>query len=320
MWSAMISSSCPPAAWCCGCFRTFCPGGRSQLLRAGSGRIWPDVSGLRWNCMQMATRSSAATGCWQFAATVGIPPVASGDVHMHIRGRRAVQDTLTAIRRKLPLGCGVDRSSSQWRAAPPHTRRVAAYLPRPSAARLVWRLPRRLQFSLDELRYQYPHELVPSGHTPGSWLRCRTHQGARERWPAGAPAAILQLLEHELALISELGYEPYFLTVDDLVRFARSRGILCQGRGSAANSVVCFCLGITEVDPARMSVLFERFMSRERNEPPDIDVDFEHERREEVIQYIYARYGRDRAALTATVITYCPAQRHSGCGPGARAV
>ena len=165
---------------------------------------------------------------------------------------------------------------------------------------------RRLNFSLDELRYQYPHELVPAGYTPASWLRSRTLQGLRERWPAGASADIRQLVERELELITELHYEPYFLTVDDIVRFARSQGILCQGRGSAANSAVCFCLGITEVDPAHMSLLFERFISRERNEPPDIDVDFEHERREEVIQYIYARYGRDRAALTATVISYCP--------------
>jgi error-prone DNA polymerase len=240
-----------------------------------------------------------------FAAAAGIPPVAAGDVHMHARGRRAVQDTLTAIRRKLPLGCGSTGLHSNGER---HLRTLTE-LQRVYPARLLeatLQIAERLHFSLDELRYQYPRELVPSGHTPTSWLRCRTLQGLRERWPAGASAAIRSLVDHELELIGELRYEAYFLTVDDIVRFARSRGILCQGRGSAANSAVCFCLGVTEVDPAHMSVLFERFISRERNEPPDIDVDFEHERREEVIQYIYARYGRDRAALTATVITYCP--------------
>ncbi len=147
---------------------------------------------------------------------------------------------------------------------------------------------------------------MPAGATPASHLRRLVEEGAARRWPAGMPAAVRDLIERELALIGELGYERYFLTVHDLVEFARSRDILCQGRGSAANSAACYALGITEVDPARMSVLFERFISRERNEPPDIDVDFEHERREEVIQYLYAKYGRDRAALTATVICYRP--------------
>ncbi|MFO0226914.1 MAG: error-prone DNA polymerase, partial [Gammaproteobacteria bacterium] len=190
------------------------------------------------------------------------------------------------------------------------------------------------RFSLDELRYEYPREIVPAGRTAGEWLRELVERGAARRWggaplaaavpgggsivsAAGAAAAALPprdcmppyvrtLVEHELALIAELGYEPYFLTVHDLVEFARGRGILCQGRGSAANSAVCYCLGITEVDPARMSMLFERFISRERAEPPDIDVDFEHSRREEVIQYLYAKYGRHRAALAATVISYRP--------------
>ncbi|NJD30774.1 MAG: DNA polymerase III subunit alpha, partial [Gammaproteobacteria bacterium] len=160
--------------------------------------------------------------------------------------------------------------------------------------------------SLDELRYEYPREIVPGGESASSWLRKLTEEGRDRRWPQGVPPQVAVLIEHELALIAELGYEAYFLTVHDIVSFARSRGILCQGRGSAANSAVCFCLGITEVDPARMSLLFERFISRERNEPPDIDVDFEHERREEVIQYVYAKYGRHRAALTATVICYRP--------------
>ncbi|MDP1758141.1 MAG: error-prone DNA polymerase, partial [Pseudohongiella sp.] len=160
------------------------------------------------------------------------------------------------------------------------------------------------QFSLDELRYEYPRELVPQTHTSTSWLHKLTLEGMQQRWPGGAPEAVQQLVIKELKLISELAYEHFFLTVHDIVVFARSQGILCQGRGSAANSAVCYCLGITAVDPARMQLLFERFLSKERNEPPDIDVDFEHERREEVIQYVYKKYGRHRAALAATVICY----------------
>ena len=161
-------------------------------------------------------------------------------------------------------------------------------------------------FSLNTIQYEYPEELVPHGETPTSWLRRLTEQGMRRRWPGGAPDKVREMVNHELDLIAELGYEPFFLTVHDLVQFARSRGILCQGRGSAANSAVCYCLGVTEVDPARMAMLFERFVSKERNEPPDIDVDFEHERREEVVQHIYRKYGRERAALAATVVTYRP--------------
>ena len=162
----------------------------------------------------------------------------------------------------------------------------------------------RVNFSLTELRYEYPNELIPAGETPTSYLRTLTERGCRWRWPEGESPKVRALIEHELTLIAELRYEAYFLTVHDIVSHARSIGILCQGRGSAANSVVCFCLGITEVDPERMQTLVERFISKERNEPPDIDVDFEHERREEVIQYIYRKYSRERAALAATVITY----------------
>ena len=156
------------------------------------------------------------------------------------------------------------------------------------------------------MNYEYPAELVPAEHTPASWLARLTEDGLRRRFPGGVEPKVREMVRHELALIAELGYEPFFLTVEDLVRYARSENILCQGRGSAANSVVCYALGITEVDPARMSMLFERFVSRERNEPPDIDVDFEHQRREEVIQYVYRKYGRERAALAATVICYRP--------------
>ena len=168
------------------------------------------------------------------------------------------------------------------------------------------RIAQRCRFSLDQLRYRYPREVVPQGMSSAAHLRDLTEAGIRQRWPAGISAELRQQIEHELNLISELHYESYFLTVHDIVQFARSRDILCQGRGSAANSAVCYCLGITEVDPARMNMLFERFISRERDEPPDIDVDFEHERREEVIQYIYRKYGRERAALAATVISYRP--------------
>ncbi|HEX3060057.1 MAG TPA: error-prone DNA polymerase, partial [Usitatibacter sp.] len=164
----------------------------------------------------------------------------------------------------------------------------------------------RCAFSLDEIRYEYPEELVPQGETPTTHLRKLTYEGLARRYPEGAPPVVVQTVEHELKLIQELSYEPFFLTVHDIVAFARSQEILCQGRGSAANSAVCYCLDITEVDPGRMSVLFERFISKERNEPPDIDVDFEHQRREEVIQYIYRKYGRERAAITAVVITYQP--------------
>jgi error-prone DNA polymerase len=233
----------------------------------------------------------------------GLPLVAAGGVEMHARGRRALHDVLTAVR----LGTTVKDAGWQLRAnGERHLRsreRLAQIYPR-ALLEETQRVAGRCTFSLDELRYEYPEELVPSGETPATYLRRLTEQGLQRRWSQGAPERARQLVEHELALIAELRYEPYFLTVHDIVRFARSRGILCQGRGSAANSAVCFSLGITEVDPGRMETLFERFLSKERDEPPDIDVDFEHERREEVIQYLYEKYGRHRAALAATVISY----------------
>jgi error-prone DNA polymerase len=237
------------------------------------------------------------------AKQVAIPIVACNNVHMHQRSRRALQDTLTAIRLGQALTqLGYALFANGERHLRPLPRLIQLYPPEWLAQSLV--IAERCRFSLDELRYEYPRELVPTGHTPSSWLRVLTEAGLRKRWPQWEPVKVRQQIEHELALIAELAYEPYFLTVDDIVRYAREQGILCQGRGSAANSAVCFCLGITEVDPVRMNLLFERFLSRERNEPPDIDVDFEHERREQVIQYIYQKYGRHRAALAATVITY----------------
>ncbi len=234
-----------------------------------------------------------------------LPLVASGDVHMHVRSRRILQDAVTAIR----LGTTVDRAGFGLYANGERHLRSLDVLRRVYPQELLHeslRIAERIDFSLDELRYEYPDELVPEGETPVTYLRRLTEEGMQRRWPGGAPGKVTRLVEHELQLIRELEYEPYFLTVQDIVAFARSRKILCQGRGSAANSAVCFCLGITEVDPGRMEVLVERFISKERNEPPDIDVDFEHERREEVIQYIYGKYGRDRAALAATIITYRP--------------
>ena len=241
----------------------------------------------------------------EVARTAGLPLVAAGDAHYHLRSRRSLHDVLAATRLARPvreLGFLLPPNAEQ------HLRgrlRLAQLYP-PELLEETLEVAARCAFSLDSLRYEYPQEIVPDGHSPTSWLRELTWRGVAGRYPAGLPEAVRTQIEHELALIGELGYEPYFLTVADLVHFARSRGILCQGRGSAANSAVCYCLGITEVDPARTSVLFERFVSRERNEPPDIDVDFEHQRREEVIQYLYAKYGRERTALTGAVSSYRP--------------
>ena len=239
------------------------------------------------------------------AEALDLPLVASGDVHMHCRERRVLQDTVTAIREGLTL----DRAGFALYSNGERYLRSRAVVGSIYPAELLTetlRIADAIQFSLDELRYEYPDELVPDGMTPTTYLRQLSVEGMHQRWPDGVPQKVLTLVEHELELISDLQYEPFFLTVCDIVVFARSQNILCQGRGSAANSAVCFCLGITEVDPDRMATLVERFISKERNEPPDIDVDFEHERREEVIQYIYQKYGRDRAALAATVVTYRP--------------
>jgi error-prone DNA polymerase len=239
------------------------------------------------------------------AERCGLPLVAAGDVHMHVRGRRALQDTLTAIRiGRTVADAGFALHESGERHLRPRERLAHIYEPALLAETL--RIAALCRFSLDELRYEYPAEIIPPGETPSSYLRRLTLTGMQRRWPGGAPEAVKEIVEKELRLIAELGYEHFFITVHDIVRHAREQDILCQGRGSAANSAVCYCLGITEVDPARMSLLFERFISRERNEPPDIDVDFEHERREEIIRYIYEKYGRDRAALAATVIRYRP--------------
>jgi len=234
-----------------------------------------------------------------------LPLVACGDVHMHCRARRILQDAVTAIRH----GTTIDNAGYLLYPNGERHLRPLDVLQRiypPGMLAETVHIADTIDFSLDELHYEYPNEIVPDGETPATYLRKLTEQGMQRRWPGGVPQKVTALVEHELQLIADLKYEQYFLTVYDIVAYARAQGILCQGRGSAANSAVCFCLGITEVDPARMEMLVERFISKERNEPPDIDVDFEHERREEVIQYIYAKYGRERAALAATVITYRP--------------
>jgi len=237
------------------------------------------------------------------AKVTDLRPVAAGDVHMDVKRRRALQDTITAIRVGVPIG---DAGNHLFRNGERHLRKrdvLATVYPAELLAETLV-IAQRCHFHLDQLKYRYPSELVPEGETPASWLRKLTEEGVRWRWPQGESAKVRGLIEYELGLIAELQYEAYFLTVHDLVRYARGQGILCQGRGSAANSAVCFALGVTEVDPTHMQLLVERFISKERNEPPDIDIDFEHERREEVIQYIYGKYGRDRAALTANVISY----------------
>jgi error-prone DNA polymerase len=270
------------------------------LLQHFTGRCWLGVEQLRRvddeRCLHRLRQSSELTA---------VPLVAVGDVHMHVRSRKRLQDVLTATRIGKPLTeCGFALEPSAEQRLRLRSTLGNLYPPELLAETLA--VAARCDFSLDELRYQYPSEVIPEGETPTSYLRRLTEEGARKRWPQGIPGKWVKQIEHELELITDMKYEHYFLTVHDIVAFARGQKILCQGRGSAANSVVCYCLGITEVDPDRATVLFERFISRERNEPPDIDVDFEHERREEVIQYLYAKYGRERAALTAAVISYRP--------------
>ncbi|PPU59344.1 error-prone DNA polymerase [Xanthomonas dyei] len=239
----------------------------------------------------------------QLAQQLGMTALASGDVHMAQRRERIVQDTLTAIRHTTPLAeCGAHLFRNGERHL--RTRRALGNIYPGALLQAAVELAARCTFDISTLKYAYPRELVPEGHTPASYLRQLTEAGMRERWPEGTPEKIRDDIEKELALIAELKYEAFFLTVQDVVRFARSKKILCQGRGSSANSAVCYALGITSVDPIKTRLLISRFLSKARNEPPDIDVDFEHERREEVLQYVYTKYGRERAALAATVICY----------------
>src|SRR5690606_34390712 len=266
------------------------------LKRRFDGRLWLAVELHRGPDDDARLRALQA-----LAGELGIPAVASGDVHMHVRGRRALQDTMTAIRHRVPVARAGARLFPNGERHLRSRRALAAIHP-PELLAETLRIAARCRFSLrDDLGYQYPRELVPEGHAPDTWLRHLVEQGIRERWPEGIDAGARALVEKELALIRSKGYEPYFLTVHDIVRFARSGETLRQGHGSAADLVVACVLGITAVDRAGIGLLFERLLSEERNEPPDIDVDCEHERREEVIQYIYERYGRERAAIAATV-------------------
>jgi len=269
-----------------------------QLARLCKDRVWVGVTRLLGNDELRQFRRR-----WQLAQDLKLPMVACGDVQMHCATRKRLHDVLTALRFNTTVASLGQRRliNSQQ-----HIRSLDKLLPLYplSLVNESLRIAQRCTFSLEELRYEYPQEVVPAGHDANSYLREQVAIGAAKRWPTGIPEGIQNRIHKELELITELRYEYYFLTVYDIVQFARERQILCQGRGSAANSVVCYCLHITEVSPEQVNLLFERFISRERDEPPDIDIDFEHERREEVIQYIYDKYTRRRAALAATVITY----------------
>ena len=235
----------------------------------------------------------------------GTPLVATNDIHAHAPARRRLADVLTCIRERCTIDeAGYRLAANAERHLKPAAEMARLFRDHPDAVARSVAIADACRFSLDELRYEYPDDEASPGDTPDGALRRLTWEGARTRYPGGVPDAVARQIAYELDLIAGLDYAAYFLTVHDIVCFARGRGILCQGRGSAANSAVCYCLGITAVDPSRMDLLFERFVSAERNEPPDIDIDFEHERREEVIQHIYRKYGRERAGLTATVIHY----------------
>ncbi|MEY4642831.1 MAG: hypothetical protein RLZZ227_2825, partial [Pseudomonadota bacterium] len=293
-------------------------GGLDDCLALWLPATVPDIEEAQWIASKFPDRAWIAVELlrgpddaqqlrqlMQISAAAELPLVAAGDVHMHIRRRKTTQDVLTAIRLGLPVA---NAGSALYPNAERHLRtlnRLVNLYP-PALLFETLNIAGRCVFSLDEISYEYPHELVPQGESPATHLRALTYAGAAERYPQGLPAKVKKLIEKELALIGELRYESFFLTIHDIVCFAREQHILCQGRGSAANSAVCYCLHITEVDPARMQMLFERFISKERHEPPDIDVDFEHQRREEVMQYIYTRYGRERTAIAATVIRYRP--------------
>ena len=271
---------------------------RAQFGLNFDGHLWLAVE------LHLAPDDSLWLATLQRAgAALGLPLVAAGDVHMHARSRKPLQDVITAVQRGCSVAeCGFALQPNAERHLRQRVRLAGIYPPELLAATLT--VAARSTFSLGEIRYQYPLETVPSGMTPAQALAWLAQEGAMGRYPQGVPDWIAAQIRKELALIAHCQYEMYFLTVHDIVRFARSQGILCQGRGSAANSVVCYVLGITAVNPEDSHLLFERFISKERSEPPDIDVDFEHDRREEVIQYIYAKYGRERAAITAVVATY----------------
>ncbi|MBV9219861.1 MAG: error-prone DNA polymerase [Methylobacteriaceae bacterium] len=271
-----------------------------RLLRQAPGRVWLAAAMTYGRGMRRALARRVA-----LARATGAPLIATNDVLMHTPDRRPLADVLTCIREGTTLDAAGRRlAANAERHLKDGEEMARLFREAPGVIEETLRFLDGITFSLDELKYDYPDETREGFTTPQEALEAFTFEGAKRRYPDGVPTQVAQALKDELRLIAELKYAPYFLTVHDIVRFARSQDILCQGRGSAANSSVCFCLGITEVDPARHELLFERFISAERKEPPDIDVDFEHERREEVIQYIYGKYGRHRAGLAASVITY----------------
>jgi error-prone DNA polymerase len=301
---------------------------RADVLAHGAGMIFmalpPDAPDAAFEAELRALRDAFPDNCYLAASNLlqgddtrrlarlaaladacGTPLVATNNVHMHAPERRPLADVLTCIREHCTIDtAGYRLAANAERHLKPPAEMARLFRDYPDALARTAEIAGRCRFSLDELRYEYPDEVVEDGCTPQETLTRLTWAGAASRYPGGVPKQVKATVAHELELVGELGYAAYFLTVQDIVRFARDRGILCQGRGSAANSAICYCLGVTAVDPSRLDLLFERFVSAERNEPPDIDVDFEHERREEVIQYIYEKYGRERAGMTAVVSCY----------------
>ena len=274
------------------------PEATRQFIEQSTGRLWIGIEN-QWK----STDHQLSIQREHIAFLYSLPTVACGNVYMHNKQRKPLHDVLTATRLNTSIhhsGFSLHSNREGYLRALPDISQC--YSPKQIQASID--IATRCHFSLNELRYEYPKELVPPNYSAQQYLLELVTIGAQQRWPSGTSQNVQQLLDKELRIIEELQYEYYFLTVYDIVQFARSENILCQGRGSAANSAVCFCLFITEVDPDKSTLLFERFISKERDEPPDIDVDFEHERREEVIQFIYRKYGRQRAALTATVISY----------------
>lgn len=296
------------AAYSEGLIALLVPDGADEDCRFRLRRLRDAFGDRAYLALTLRRRPNDQMRLWelsQLAQRIGVPTVVTNDVLFHEPGRRMLQDVVTAIRHNTTidqLGFRRERHADRYLKPPAEMRRLFARWPEALARTLD--IMARCTFDLGQLAYQYPEERDDPALTPQETLVRMTWQGAASRYPEGVPDEVTAALCHELTLIGKLDYAPYFLTVNSIVRFARSRGILCQGRGSAANSAVCYVLGITAIDPGRNDLLFERFVSKERREPPDIDVDFEHERREEVIQWVYENYGRDRAALTATVTRY----------------
>ncbi len=280
-------------------------GSLASFLRSCVGEVFGDRGYLLCELHRGVDDAARVAGLRALSLDTEVPLVAAGGVHYHTADRMLVHDCVTAIRHGTTIDkVHRDRFANSQRHLRCLEEIADLYRDVPDAIARTVEIADRCTFALEQLRYEYPEEIAPPGMTLIEHLRRLTWEGARQRWPGGVPEPVLEIIRHEMRIIEDLHYEAYFLTVWDMVRFARQRNILCQGRGSAANSAVCYCLGVTNVDPSQSDLLFERFVSRERDEAPDIDVDFEHQRREEVLQYLYEKYGRDRAGMTATVTTY----------------